>query len=170
MTLEQRLIDLSTQLGLDHKSQQIDISSINTSIGTLSGLSTTAKTNLVSAINELYILSNNINDSATTGTTDKTYSVDKILSLISSLRQDLLGGVPAAAYDTLLEISDYISNDTTATSGLVLAVSNRVAYNQVQSLTASQKLQARTNIDAYGSVEIGDPYVNLLNVYNISKS
>jgi hypothetical protein len=40
----------------------------------------------------------------------------------------------------------------------------------VQSFTAPQKLQARENIDAYGSVELGDPDTDLAALYTTAKA
>ena len=177
MTLQQRLDALIQVLGADHKSQQVSINTLINSIGTLNSLSTTDKSNLVNAINEVFTIAQNgstvINDSLTTSTS-KTYSIDKIKSEIISanntLKSELLGGVPQTAWDTITEIANYIASDQTATSGLITSVSNRVSYTQPDGKTATEKLQARQNIEAYGSVELGNPDTDLVAIYNIAKA
>jgi hypothetical protein len=167
MNLQQRLEALIQAIGPD-------IKALYGQDGNLANLNTTSKGSLVAAINEVLVVASNatgvINDNATSGTTDKTYSVDKILTLLNDLKQDLLGGVPAEAYDTLKEIADYIEADETAMSGLITAVGNKVSFAAAQDLTSAQKLQARENIDAYGSVEIGNPDTDLVAIYNTAKA
>ena len=165
MTQEQRLTEVIQSVGTDVKT-------IIGNQGQLSALNTTAKTNLVSALNEIYYLINaasSIDDNAVTGA-NKTYSINKIKSSIQQLKDDLLGGVPATAFDTLKEIADYIGTDQTATSGLVTAMSNRVRVDAPQTFTTIEKTQARQNIGAYGLSEIGDPDTDLLTIYNTAKA
>ena len=177
MTLQERLDALIQVLGADHKAQQTSIATLISNIGTLPSLSTTAKTNLVAAINEVFTMAQSgssvINDSLTTSTS-KTYSIDKIKSEITSanntLKSELLGGAPQTAWDTITEIANYIASDQTATSGLITSVGNRVSYTQSDGKTAGEKLQARQNIDAYGSVELGNPYTDLVAIYNTAKA
>jgi hypothetical protein len=167
MTLQQRLEALIQAIGPD-------IKALYTQDGNLANLNTTAKSNLVASINEVLTIANSatgvINDAATAGTTDKTYSVDKILTVLNDLKQELLGGVPAAAFDTLKEIADYIEADQTAMSGLIESVGNRVSFASAQSLTSAQQLQARENINAYGAEEIGNPDKDLVALYETAKS
>lgn len=168
MTLAQRLNALTTAIGADVK----DLLSKQ---GNLTTLNTTAKGNLVAAINELFGLvgsgggSSIIDDAATSGAAE-TYSIDKILALLNGLKSDLLGGVPATAFDTLKEIADYIGSDQTATSGLVTAMGLRVRVDAAQSFTTEQKTQGRANIGAYGADEIGNPDTDLVTVYNTAKA
>lgn len=149
-----------------------DIKAILANEGSLTGLTTTAKGSLVAAINEIKAALagiSSIDDALTSGTT-KTYSIDKIKSSIQQLKTDLLGGVPATAFDTLKEIADYIGTDATATSGLVTAIGKRLSVEGVQSFTLAEKLQARQNIDAYGSIELGNPDTNLVTIYTAAKA
>lgn len=159
-------------LGADHASQSQEISDISGRVGLLPGLNTTDKLSIVRAINEVLDIAQKaegvILDTATSGT-NKTYSIDKIISLVSTLKQEILGGVPAATFDTLKEIADYIQSDQTATSGLLDAVSKRVRYDAAMTLTAEQKLQARTNIDAYGNTELGNVDTDLVALYETAK-
>ena len=165
MTQEQRLTLALQTIGTDVKT-------IIGNQGQLSTLNTSAKSSLVSALNEIYSLIStaiSIDDNASTGS-NKTYSIDKIKSSIQSLKDDLLGGVPTTAFDTLKEIADYIGTDQTATSGLVVAIAKRVAVDSVQTFTANEKIQARENIEAFGSEEIGNPDTDLLAIYNTAKA
>lgn len=96
-------------------------------IGVLSTLSTTEKTNLVGAINELYqsirSLSGSaagINDSATNETS--TLSAKKILELVNQAKTDakseILGGNVAAELDTIKELADALNGMKTGEDGL----------------------------------------------------
>jgi len=168
MTQTQRITLLAQAIGADVKD-------LRNTIGVMSALSTTNKSSLVAAINEVFGLAQSggasavIDDSATSGTT-KTYSIDKIKSQIEELRQSLLGGVPAAAFDTLKEIADYIASDITAGSAVTNALGLRVRVDAVQSFNATQQLQARQNIDAFGTPEIGNPDTDLVAAYTTAKA
>lgn len=150
-TLEQRIIALAQTIGLD-------IKNTNNAIGTLSNLSTTQKTNVVAAINELYTSiasidpATVINDAATTAS-DKTYSVDKILSLLSSLKTEILGGIPASALDTIKELADFLADNTVA-GGLVEQLGNRVRVDAAQSFDSTKQAQGRSNIGAAAAIEL----------------
>ena len=96
-------------------------------IGNLTTLSTTEKTNLVGAINELKqsinTLSGNaagINDSATNETS--TLSAKKILELVNQAKTDakseILGGNVAAELDTIKELADALNGMKTGEDGL----------------------------------------------------
>lgn len=165
MKLQERLALLISAIGTDVKN-------ILATRGNMATLTTSEKTNLVGAINELKSAIQgagaNINDNS--ASTAAVYSSQKTTDLIAALKSELLGGAPAAAFDTLKEIADYLASDETAMSGLVTAVGNKVDYSQAQSLTTAQKTQARANIGAYGADEIGDPDTDLLTAYNTAKT
>ncbi|RYF26547.1 MAG: hypothetical protein EOO42_01210 [Flavobacteriales bacterium] len=168
MTQTQRISALATAIG-------VDIKDLRTTIGVMSSLSTTNKGNIVAAINEVFALANSggasavIDDVATSGTA-KTYSIDKIKSQIEELKQALLGGVPAAAYDTLKEIADYIATDVTGAASMTTALGLRVRVDAAQSFNSTQQLQARNNIDAFGTPEIGNPDTDLVAAYTTAKA
>lgn len=108
---------------------------------------------------------------------DKVYSSNKTNSVVATAKaeaiaqakSDIIGGA-SAAYDTLVELQAFIQNDQTAISGLVTAVGTRVDTASAQTFTAPQKAQARTNIDAYGSVELGNPDTDLVALYTTAKA
>lgn len=142
MTLEQRVLVLAQAIGNDIKLLRI-------ADGTLTSLSTTNKTSLVAAINEIFTIASNagiaINDSAPSTSTTVAYSPAKITALIATAVSGVLGGA-SAAYDTLLEIQNELIGDDTAIANLLSAVGNRIAFDAPQTLTTAQKLTACTNL------------------------
>lgn len=117
-------------------------------VGTLASLTTTDKTNLVSALNEVKAaipaLSSLIDDLATATTT--TWSSTKIQAQINAAITALVSGAPGAQ-DTLAELAAQITALAQADAGLL-------SFAQVQTLSAGQKLQGCTNLG------IGDPEHN----------
>lgn len=181
-TLEARLIALAQALGGDVKT-------LTNSIGVLTSLNTTAKTNLVAALNEaLAATATNTNKIGDTGTltttaktslvaalnevnaalgsialiddlaaasvTDKTYSANKISTLISAAVAGLVASSPLAL-DTLNELSNALANDPSFAATIATALGNRVRVDAAQTFTALEQAQARTNIGAVGSAELG---------------
>jgi hypothetical protein len=160
MTLEERLTELSQEIAADVKK-------LLAQDGNLATLSTTAKTSLVAAINEIFALVGGgaeILDSAASNSTTNTYSANKITTLLAALKTDILGNA-SAAYDTLQEIQTILQSDDTAISGLLTAVGNRVAFDASQTLTNEQKAQARENIDAASATGVGNTNHNFLQDY-----
>lgn len=91
-------------------------------------------------------------------------STAEMNSAISDAVNGIIDGAPVA-YDTLKEISDYISGNDTAVGGLTSALANRVRVDAAQSFTEPEKVQARNNIDVYSKTEIGNPETNLVSVF-----
>ena len=143
-------------------------STANTSIGSIGGLTTTAKTDLVSAINEVKAalssvdLTALIDDTALAGTTTKTYSADHILTLLSNLKTDILGGIPDTTLETIKELADFVANSSVA-NGIVAQMANRVRVDATQSFTSAQQAQARTNIDAASADDLATLTTNIGN-------
>ncbi|RAU40154.1 hypothetical protein DBY63_010175 [Pseudomonas sp. RIT411] len=148
-----------------------DVKSLKASVGDLTGLSTTAKSNLVAAINELrgMITANTavIDDTKGNGDTGFTWSADKIYDTIeaakAAVKSDILGGADAA-YDTLKELQDIIKADETTAAALATAVNNRLRFDDAQTLTQAQKAQACANIG------IGDPDTDFAAAYATAKA
>jgi len=133
-----------------------EFKAVTARIGNLAGLSTTDKSNLVAAINELQaavVAAVAIDDG--TITTSTTYSSSKIVGLLDALKAEILGGADAA-YDTLLEIQQAIQSGDGAIAALLEAVNKRVRYDAGQSLTAPEQAQARDNIGAVSTLNVGD--------------
>ena len=163
LTLEQRVTLLAQGIAAD-------IKTIKTEAGTLSGLSTTAKGNLVAAINEIFTMAAGagaIADAAATNALTKTYSVNKIntalTTAIDALRTELKNGA-GAALDTFKELQDAIGNDPTFAATLATQMSKRLRFDAAQTLTVPEQLQACTNLG------IGDPDFDFLAAYNTAKA
>ena len=176
-TLEQRLAAIIPAIG-------VDIKALRTANGDLTLLSTTAKANLVAAINEVYTLAQTstgvIDDAAGNGVVDKTWSADKIfdsiLAAINSLRTELTNGA-SGALDTFGEIAAALAADESTAAALAISVSNRVRFDAAQTLTAEQQTQARTNIGAADATAltalttaVGNTDADLLTIYTTAKT
>lgn len=150
MSLSTNVTNLATRVATECKSIR---TLLNGNAADLSGLSTTAKTNLVAAINELKAEvaaaaasgGASINDAAISTTT--TYSSNKIEQEIAEAVAALVNGSPAAL-DTLAELATALGNDPNAITSINTALGNRVRFDAAQTLTAPQKSQALANIAA----------------------
>ena len=134
--------------------------------GTLSTLTTTDKSSLVAAINELksaIIAAVSIND--TTVATTSTYSSSKIVSVLDALKADILGGADPA-FDTLLELQQALQNDQTGIAALTASIDKRVRFDAAQTLTVPEQTQARSNIGAVASTDIGDVTTDFVAIFN----
>lgn len=159
MTIETRLIALAQAVGADVKA-------LKAADGDLTTLSTTAKGNLVAAINEVYSLLGAggvaIDDTAGVGDTTVVWSADKSVSYVTSavatLEASLMGGA-GEAYDTFKELQDLIVSDQSGLAALAAEVANRVRYDAAQTLTTPQKDQARANIGAVAQADIDSTIV-----------
>jgi len=163
MSLQTRIAALISAVGGD-------IKTLTNRIGTLSGLNTSNKTNLVAAINEVKAVADaasgttpgaTINDTA--ASTATVYSSTKTLSEINAAITALVNGAPGT-FDTLKEIADELANTDTALDGLLTSVANRVRYDAAQALTTAQQKQASENIG------VGDPEVDLVALYTTAKA
>ena len=127
--------------------------------GDITKLTTTDKTSLVVAINELVTSIGSIKtdiqnktqiDDTKTGTTN-VWSASKtsteIANAATNLKNDLLGGA-GTAYDTLKELADLIDENKDAITALQALAAGHVKFDAAQELTTEQKAQARTNIGA----------------------
>lgn len=163
MSLETRLIALAQAVGADVKS-------INSRIGDLTALSTTAKSNLVAALNEVFAALGeagaHIDDQAGTGDTTVTWSADKLVSALDQAKQEvkseLIDGAPEAL-DTLLELAEALSNNPNFATELASQLSTRVRFDDEQTLSSAQKLQACSNIG------VGDPERDFVADYAAAK-
>lgn len=167
MSLETKIIQLAQAIGTDVKA-------LNVKVGDISSLPTTAKTDLVVSIVELFGMigdvENNvvnlIDDTAIAGVVDKTWSADKILEFVqtasSSLKDEILDGA-GEALDTLKELADALGNDPNFAATIAAEIANRVRFDQAQTLTAAQKKFACTNIG------VGDPEHDFVVDYTTAK-
>ncbi len=164
MSLETRLIALAQAVGADVKT-------LTTKQGDLTALSTTSKTSLVAAINELFAAIGSagaqINDAATNGDTLVTWSADKIYDSIEAakiaVKNELVNGA-AAALDTLNELAAALGNDPNFATTIAGEIANRVRFDAAQTLTGVQQGQARTNIGAAAASDLSTLTTNLGNL------
>lgn len=164
MSLETRIIALAEAIGAD-------IKDLRATRGTLSSLSTTAKSNLVAAINELHAAISSagvqINDSATNGATTVTWSADKIFDEIAAAKvavtNSLTNGA-AATLDTLNELAAALGNDPSFATNIATQIGNRVRFDAAQVLDSTQQAQACANIG------VGNPERNFVTDYTTAKT
>lgn len=170
MSLETKIVALAQAIGADVKTLRL-------AQGDLTALTTTAKTSLVAAINELVLLVANsggadIDDGATSGDA-VTWSVDKISSAITAakaaVKTELVGGA-SAALDTLAELAAALGDNPNFATTIATELGNRVRYDAAQVLTLEQQSQARTNIGAASAAAIGDTERDLVAVYTTAKA
>ncbi|HBO2850846.1 TPA: hypothetical protein N0J72_003171 [Pseudomonas aeruginosa] len=142
-----------------------EINDVRAKAGNLANLTTTDKSNLVAAINELKaaVVSSAVIDDAHVAATT-TYSSNKIVSLLDALKTEILGGADAA-YDTLVEIQQLLQNGTSGLDALLAAVNNRVRFDAAQSLTVAEQLQARSNIGAVAASDVGNTDTDFVAVF-----
>ena len=163
MTLESRVVALAQAIGTDVKT-------LTAAVGSLGSLTTTAKSNLVAAINEIAqaaASATGIDDGVTSGAS--TWSSTKISSEISGAVSGLVGGA-GAALDTLKELANALGNDPSFATTIATQIANRVRFDDVQTLTQPQMAQARANIGAQSAAAIGDPDRDLVAYYNTAKA
>lgn len=160
-------MSLQAQLQALISSIATDIKSLLAKQGNLANLTTTAKTDLVSSLNELKSAINAIDlttliSDTTATSTSKTYSIDKINAQISAAISGLVANAPTAL-DTLNELALAIQSDESGIAGLVTAVGNRIRFDAAQALTSPQQVQACQNIG------LGDPTTDLAAAYATAK-
>ena len=137
---------------------QTNLNALVTQIGTDMGLVKDDIAAALAAIAALPSVASMINDAAGAGVTDKTWSADKLVSefaaaitaAVAQAKTEIVDGAPAA-YDTLLEIANYISTDQTQAAAILLALDNRVRFDAAQTLSAAEQEQAQANIGVTGA-------------------
>lgn len=143
-----------------------DIKSLLSKIGDTTSLTTTDKTSVVNAINEVKAAvagaGATINDASTASTT-QTWSASKSTSAIAQVKTDILGGA-SAAFDTLQELQAALGGDANFATTTATALGNRVRYDASQTLTSAQQLTACNNIG------VGDPTTNFVTSYTAAKA
>lgn len=162
-TLEQNLADLTTRISTEMKQLHVFI---NGNAADLSGLTTTAKGNLVAALNELKAAiagASGINDAALS--TSTSYSSQKTVDTITAAIAAVVDGAPTAL-NTLKELADKLASDDTALSAILTSLDNRVRVDAAQTFTDAQKTQGRANIGAQDAAAIGDPTRDLVAIFN----
>ena len=159
-SLQVRITDLATRVATEIKSVK---TLINGNAADLSALTTTQKTSLVAAINELKNAVDNVGSSITisdsTSSTTEVWSSSKIASEIQAAKDALTNGA-AAALDTLAELASALGNDASFASTVTTTLGYRLRFDDVQTLTAQQKTQACANLG------IGEPDTDFVTTFN----
>ena len=158
-TLQVRITDLATRVATECKSLR---TLINSNASDLSSLTTTQKSSLVGAINELKSALNSvssvtINDTATNTTV--VWSASKVAQEIQNAKDALINGA-STALDTLNELATALNNDPNFATTITTQLSNRLRFDSAQVLTAAQQTQACTNLG------IGEPDTNFVTTFN----
>lgn len=155
MSLETGIIALAGAIGTDVKA-------LSLKIGDLTQLDTTAKSNLVDAINGVAASGVAIDDAAGLGDTGVTWSANKTFTAIQAAVDALVGGAPGAL-DTLSELAEALGNDENLAQTMIAQINNRLRFDEAQVLTAEQQLNACTNIG------VGDPTRDFAADYTAAK-
>jgi Flp pilus assembly CpaE family ATPase len=154
-----RLQLLFREIGLDQKLQNAAIEAVSGKIGTLAGLSTTEKSTVVGALNELATriaaaesaTSALIDD--TTTDTDTTWSSTKIAQAIAQGVSAVVDGAPAAM-DTLAELAAAFQNNPDAITNIMTILGKVVRVDSVQAFSAAEKAQGRANLGAASDADL----------------
>ena len=108
----------------------------------------------VDALEDFAASSTDINDNAISEAT--TWSSFKTNTIITEAKQavkdEILNGA-GTAYDTLKELADLITANASAIEALEALAAGHVRYDAAQTLTETQKTQARANIDTISTVQ-----------------
>lgn len=78
---------------------------------------------------------------------------EEITTLANTAIQTWVSNAPAA-FDTLLEIGTYLTNNSDVRDSILQSLAKRVAVDQVQNFTTEEKAQGRANIDAASTAEV----------------
>lgn len=148
MSLATNVMNLATRVATEFKA-------VYAKVGNLSSLTTTEKTNLVGALNEIKAaLGGQIDDATASSTT--VYSSSKTMAAINAAISALTDSAPGLL-DTLNELAAALGDDPNFAATMSTALGNRVRVDAEQVLTAPQQAQARANIGAAAASDLGDP-------------
>ena len=156
-TQQQRITELAQAIAKD-------IKTLTTSQGSLTALTTTNKTSLVAALNELKTAIANVtevNDSVTN--TSATWSSQKINTTITSAVSALVSGA-GTTLDTLKELADALGNDANFSTTIATQMGKRVRVDATQTFTVTEQAQGCANLG------IGNPDTDFVAAYNTAKA
>lgn len=188
MSLQTRLSDLITSIGTDYK--QLRSWMTGSSTANLTGLTTTDKTSLLAAINEVnakptggaapsaasetvagIVELATLAEVATGSDTARAVTAAGVRQERLALKNEILGAGVPAALDTLDELAAALGDDANFASTVTTGLANRVRVDTAtQGLTTTQQSNARTNIAAVGTAEIGNPETDLVALYTAAKA
>lgn len=185
MSLQTRLGDFITAVGTDYK--QIRTWITGSSTGTLATLTTTDKSSLVAAVNEVKAGATTSPDSSTTvkglietaTLAEVATGTDTVRAVTSegvrqeriALKAEILGSSVPAALDTLDELAAALADDASYAATITTALGNRVRVDTAaQGLDSTQQGNARTNIGVYSQAELGNYDTDLAAAYVTAKA
>lgn len=157
MSLETNVRNALTRVATEFKT--INLKVTGNSTGALTALTTTDKTSLVAAVNEI---------KAAVGASGDGLTMQQVEDKIA-----LVIGAAPVALDTLAELAAALNSDANFAATMNTALGFRVRFDVAQTLTAGQKTQVLANIgavavghdhfaDHYTKAEIGDVTSNLV--------
>lgn len=162
MSLATNVTDLATRVATEAKALR---TLLNGNAATNAALTTTAKGNLVAAINEVAAAvagASGIDDN-TTGTTT-SWSSTKTAAEIAAATAAVIDSAPGTL-DTLNELAAALGDDANFATTVTTALGNRVRFDAAQTLTAPQATQARANIGAASAADVGDTTTNFVTTF-----
>jgi hypothetical protein len=187
VSLQARISELITAIGTDIKQLRTWIT--GSSSGDLTGLTTTDKSNVVAAINEVKAdaAGATVADASTTlkgkieiaTLAEVTTGTDSVRAVTPegvrqervALKAEILGAGVPGALDTLDELAAALGDDANFAATLTTSLANRVRVDTAaQGLTGTEKSNARTNISVYSQTELGDPDTDLAALYATAKA
>lgn len=159
MSLVTQVSNLATAAGTQ-------IKELRTRVGALTSLTTTDKTSIVAAVNEVKAAAGSgaTIDDATTATTT-AWSSSKTNTSIGTQVAAVVNAAPAAL-DTLNELATALGNDANYAATTTSALGNRVRVDAAQAFTGAQKTQGRSNIDSASSTDVGDTTTDFVAAFN----
>ena len=167
MSLATNVQNLATRIATETKQLR---TLLNGNAADLSALTTTAKTNLVAAINELQAEieagggGGGVQIDDVTASTTTVYSSTRTNTAIAAAIAALVDSAPETL-DTLNELAAALGDDPNFAATTATALGNRVRFDAAQTLTAPQKVQANANAGSLSLVQSGDPETNFVTTF-----
>lgn len=185
MSLQTRISDLITAIGTDYKQLRTWIT--GSSSGDLTGLTTTDKTSLVAAINEVDGATATVPDASTTvkgvvelaTLAEVTTGTDAVRAVTPegvrqeriALKAEILGAGVPGALDTLDELAAALGDDASFSASVTTSLANRLRIDTAtQGLTGTQQTNGQTNLGVYSKTELGNPETDLVALYTTAKA
>jgi ribosomal protein L2 len=150
------------------------INELDAARGSLAALQTTAKSNIVAAINEMNsAFSDRLNDASLDTSTSEIWSANKITAVVNAAKiavtNSLVDGA-AGALDTLNELALALDEDPNFATTIADSLALRLRFDDVQTLTAPQKVQGLTNLGAVATLDLGNHDYDFAAAYATAKA
>lgn len=166
-----RLQLLFREIGLDQKLQSAAIDAVSGKIGALAGLTTTEKSTVVGALNELAGRIQTLEQASiiddTSTDTDTTWSSTKITAAIAAGVAQVIDGAPEAL-NTLKELAEALNNSPDVIDDITTMLGKAVRVDVAQTFSVAEKAQGRTNIGAASDADLTQLAANVGNIGNLA--